>query len=124
MQLDLSYVESITIGVAVQCPTLREFISFPMSSGRVNLAQRICRFHDFGIFLLEDDNGDRTEAIVREHRDSAEDINRNIFRLWVKGKGLKPVSWATLVDVLQDMGLYILARDIKQVKCSFHSINF
>ena len=73
--------------------------------------------HDFGIFLLEDNNGDRTEAIVREHRDRTEDINRNIFRLWVRGEGLKPVSWATLVDVLQDMGLYILARDIKQVKC-------
>ena len=100
-------------------PYDREFISFPMPSGKVNLAQRICRFHDFGIFLLEDDNGNRTEAIVKEHRDRTEDINRNIFRLWVNGagEGLKPVSWATLVGVLLDIGLNTLARDIKQVKC-------
>ena len=115
------YMESILIGVA---PTLREFISFPTASGKVNLAQRISRYDDFGILLLEDDTGDRTDAIVRELHYRAEDINKRIFRLWMKGEGLQPVSWATLVDVLQDIGLNTLARDIKQVKCSFHSINF
>ena len=97
-------------------PTLRQFISFPMASGKVNLAQRISRYDDFGILLLEDDNGDRTDAIVRELHERAEDINKRIFRLWVKGEGLQPVSWATLVSVLQDVGLNALARDIQQVK--------
>ena len=90
-----------------------------MSSGRVNLVQRICRFEDFG---LEDDNGDHTEAIVREHRDRTDDINRNIFRLRVRGEGLKPVSWATLVDVLQDMGLYILAKRHQASEVPHHDI--
>jgi hypothetical protein len=89
-----------------------------MASGKVNLAHKIgTKFTDFGILLLEDDNGDRTEAIVRELRDRAEDINKRVFRLWVKGEGLKPVSWATLVGVLQDIGLNTLASDIQQVKC-------
>ena len=100
-------------------PTLREFISFPMASGhRVNLAERIgINYKDFSIFLLEDDTGDHTEAIVRELRDKAVDINKEVFRLWLKGNGLKPVSWATLVGVLQDIGLTGLAGDIQQVKC-------
>ena len=99
-------------------PTLREFIRFPMGSGRVNLAQEIgTSYEDFGILLLEDDNGDRTDAIVRELGKKAEDVNKRIFRLWVKGKGLQPVSWATLVGVLQDMGLSTLARGIEHVKC-------
>jgi hypothetical protein len=55
---------------------------------------------------------------VRELRDKAEDINKEIFRLWVKGKGLKPVSWATLVDVLQDIELNSLAAAIRETKCS------
>ena len=99
-------------------PTLREFIRFPMGSGKVNLAQEIgTSYEDFGILLLEDDNGDRTDAIVREFGKKAEDVNKRIFRLWVKGEGLQPVSWATLVDVLQDMRLDTLARGIEHVKC-------
>ena len=98
-------------------PTLRNFISFPMTSGRVNLAQKIgTAYENFGILLLMDDDGDRTDAIVRELHERAEDINKRIFRLWVKGEGLQPVSWATLVGVLQDMGLNALAGGIRQVK--------
>ena len=87
-----------------------------MPYGKVNLAQRINHFENFGIIILEDDEGDHIDAITREHQDRVEDINKSVFRLWVKGEGLKPVSWATLVDVLQDIGLNTLARDIKQVK--------
>ena len=88
-----------------------------MASGKVNLAQRISRYDDFGILLLEDDTGDRTDAIARELLYRAEDINKRIIRLWMKGEGLQPVSWATLVSVLQDVGLNTLSRDIQQVKC-------
>ena len=88
-----------------------------MANGKVNLAQRIVRYDDFGILLLEDDNGDRIEAIARELHERAEEIIMRIFRLWAKGKGLKPVSWATLVSVLQEVGLMALAEDIQQVKC-------
>ena len=99
-------------------PTLHEFISFPMESGRVNLAQKIgTGYENFGILLLRDVDGDCTEAMVRELHERAEDINKRIFRLWVKGKGLQPVSWATLVGVLKDIGLDTLAREIEHVKC-------
>ena len=88
-----------------------------MESGKVNLAQEIgTSYEDFGILLL-DDNGDRTDTIVRELGKKTEDINRRIFRLWVKGEGLQPVSWPTLVDVLRDMGLDTLARGIEHAKC-------
>jgi hypothetical protein len=99
-------------------PTLQEFISFPMASGKVNLAERIgTNYKNFGISLLDDDVGDRTETIEKEHREKAMDINREVFRQWLKGTGLQPVSWATLVRVLQDIQLKKLADDIRQVKC-------
>ena len=88
-----------------------------MAAGRVNLSQKIgTSYEDFGMILLEDHDGDRTDAIARELHGNAGDINMRIFRLWQKGEGLQPVSWATLVDVLQDMGLDTLARDIQEVK--------
>ena len=111
------HIETSLLPGSCGVPTLPEFISFPMAVGRVNLAQKIgTAFENFGILLLGDNDGDRTDAIVRELRERAEDINKRIFRLWVKGEGLQPVSWATLVGVLHNIGLNTLARDIHQVK--------
>jgi hypothetical protein len=91
-----------------------------MASGKVNLAQKIgTKYIDFGIHLMEEDNANWTKAIVREHQSSAEDINTEVFRLWLKGaEGLKPVSWTTLSCVLHDIGLSELAGNIQQVKLS------
>ena len=87
-----------------------------MASGQtLNLAKTIgTKYEAFGILLLEDDTGDRTEAIVRECRERSEDINVRIFRLWLKGEGLQPVSWVTLASVLKDIGLNTLARHINE----------
>ena len=84
---------------------------------KVNLADTIgVKYCDFGILLLEDCAGDQVAAIEKELRGNTSDIVRQVFRLWLQGKGKQPVSWDTLVSVLQDIGLNTLARDIAQVK--------
>ena len=98
-------------------PILKDLICFPMPGGKVNLAEKIgVSYYEFGILLLEDNDGDRLAAIEKEQGKSAPEINREVFRLWLKGKGRQPVTWATLVAVLQDIGLVKLARDIEAVK--------
>ena len=52
------------------------------------------------------------EVIVREHRENAARITLEILRLWIGEKG-KPLSWNTLINVLNDIGLGTLASDIK-----------
>jgi hypothetical protein len=87
-----------------------------MSSGKVNLADKIgVSYFKFGVLLLKDD-GDQVAAIEKEMGKKASDINLEILRLWLKGKGRQPVTWATLVTVLQDIGLEKLAKDIETVK--------
>jgi hypothetical protein len=87
-----------------------------MSNGKVNLANKIgVSYYEFGVLLLEDD-GDQVAAIEKEMGKKASDINREILRLWLKGQGRQPVTWATLVTVLQDIGLEKLAKDIETVK--------
>ena len=67
----------------------------------MNLAEKIgVNYCEFGILLLEDDDGDLITAIEKEQGKSASDINRQVFRLWLKGNGRQPVTWATLVAVL------------------------
>ena len=85
-----------------------------MAQGKVNLAQKIgTDYIKLGIFLLKDVNADRTIAIEKEYREKAEKINIEVFRQWVKGTGLKPVTWATLVQVLREIGLDVLAEDVQ-----------
>ena len=83
----------------------------------MNLLEKIgVDYNALGVLLLKDDNGDRITAITKELRGNAADINHEILRLWLKGKGRQPVTWATLVTVLQDIGLKELAKDIEAVK--------
>ena len=94
-------------------PTLRELISFPMSGRRVNLIEKIAPdYFMFGILLLEDDNGDQIIALEIELMKNAVNICRQIFMLWLKGKGKQPVTWSTLVTVLQEIDLNQLAQSI------------
>ena len=43
-------------------------------------------------------------------------INTEILREWATGRGKKPVSWETLIEVLCDIGLGALASEIEVVK--------
>ena len=65
----------------------------------------------FGILLLNDETGADVNTIVTRYREDAEQINLEILRLWIEGKG-QPLSWDILIDVLRTTGLGTLASDI------------
>ena len=98
-------------------PTMQELICFPSAGGRINLVKKIGgEYFPFGILLLEDDDGSKVSSIEKELLKNAEDINRRIFTLWLSGKGKHPVTWSTLIGVLQDIELNKLAETIANVK--------
>ncbi len=45
---------------------------------------------------------------------NAEEINLEVFRLWINGEGREPIilSWNTLVSILREIGLNPLADKI------------
>ena len=45
-----------------------------------------------------------------------EHMNLLILQEWLEGKGRKPVTWGTLLETLQRIGLRELAREIQDVK--------
>ena len=55
--------------------------------------------------------------MAHQFQNDPERINEEILRQWLSGKGKQPVTWATLVEVLCDIGLSALAKDISAVKC-------
>lgn len=83
----------------------------------INIPQEIgIKYFQFGIFLLEDTSGTRIENMERKYGSDPERINREILQEWTKGRGKQPVSWETLIEVLNDVELSILASEIEVVK--------
>ena len=81
-----------------------ELLSF--SAEKLNVALLVgAKYSTFGIFLLEDKTGAIVEALEKEHLKNAERINMAIIQQWLQGKGVKPVKWSTLVNVLQRVGM-------------------
>ena len=99
-------------------PTLIECVRFRGRKRRINIAQEIgIKYHDFGLFLLEDDTGARIQSLAHKHMNDAEQINMEVLRHWITGRGRHPVSWKTLTQVLHDIDLRTLAGEIEVVKC-------
>ena len=98
-----------------QRPTLMELTNLKTTSGSINVAEQIGRhYNTLGIHLLEDAVGSITDAIEEECHHNAYKINIKIFQRWVEGRGRKPITWATLIEVLRNIQLSTLAHDIEQ----------
>ena len=98
-----------------QTVTLPELIRFKTTSGSSILNQIGTRYWDFGVLLLKDDTGAVTQAIIDQYHEDAAKINREILQRWIQGQGM-PVEWATLIEVLKDIGLTELAHEIEKKK--------
>ena len=97
-------------------PTLIELLRFRGRERRINIPQEIgLRYLEFGILLLEDTNGARVRNMEHKHQRDAEQINMAILVEWISGRGRLPVSWATLTEVLRNVGLSALASYIEAV---------
>ena len=95
-------------------PNLMKLLKF---KGSINIPQRIgTKYKQFGIFLLNDPMAARVNAIINERRDKAEEINLEILQKWLEGSGITPVTWGTLADVLDDIGLHTLGEEIRPTK--------
>ena len=117
--LQINHIFSV---FADERPDLLKLLSFPGKGGnKINIPVRIgTKYLTFGILLLNDTTGAEVKAIIKEHHENAAEINLDILTLWIGGKG-KPLSWDTLINVLQSIGLGNLAGDIEDGLHHFHS---
>ena len=68
---------------------------------------------DFGTMILNDDLSSRVKSLEHQFQRDCNAINWNILQAWVSGEGRKPVTWKTLVTVLKEIQLEVLARKIE-----------
>ena len=97
-------------------PTLVLLQTFPTRlRGDINIFQEIgIKYHDLGINLLKDDYGKITESFEDQYKhDSLARKTEAILQMWLQGPGRKPKSWNTLITVLREIQLGVLAKDIE-----------
>ena len=94
-----------------------ECTTFQGRERTINIPREIgSNYSQFGIFLLNDPYGTKVSNIEDKHGRDAVQINTEILREWVTGRGKNPVSWETLTEVLHNIGLGTLASEIEVVK--------
>ena len=95
-----------------------ELLKFRCKNRTFNIAEEIAtKYVELSVFLLNDSNGSRAEIMACKHQRDAQRINTEILHEWLTGRGRQPVTWETLVEVLQDIELCTLASDIVATKC-------
>ena len=95
-----------------------ELTDFPAKIRPFNIAERIgINYRSVGTALLNDERGTIVPAIVSEHRGNAEQINMEILRRWVQGKGIADCTWRGLLGVLRN-NCIDLAKDIEETLIS------
>ena len=67
----------------------------------------------FGIFLLNDETGDKMAVIKNNCRGDAMKITTAILREWFKGGGMS-VTWGSLITALRKCTLLSLADQIEE----------
>ena len=94
-------------------PTLPLLLQFPTVTGRINIIKEIGTHYEMlGILLLNDKTGETIATITNDCQRKALDINRVVLTRWIQGQGKQPVTWDTLVEVLNSIDLCELARTI------------
>jgi len=103
--------------VQVDQPTLVECVWFRGRERRINISQEIgTKYITFGSLLLEERTGESVSAIAHKHMYDSEQTSLEILQEWIAGRGRHPITWNTLIEVLHDIELSTLAREIEAVK--------
>ena len=71
------------------------------------------KYYALGTLLLNDESGAKLCAIEHEFNKNANMINYHILQQWLEGSGKTPVTWRTLIEVMKNIGLKKLAREIQ-----------
>ena len=104
------YIKNVSVA---DRPTLLLLLSLSCAKKRVNIPVEVgTKYIEFGTFLLQDKSGAKVKNLEHKYQRDAERINTEILREWLNGEGKQPVTWATFIEVLRDIELSSLAKDI------------
>ena len=66
-----------------------------------------------GLLMDFDESGTQLDIIDTKHRGDPEACCEAMFQHWLKGNGITPCSWRTLIELLDDLDKEVLAQEIE-----------
>ena len=73
------------------------------------------QWRDIGDLLDFDASGETLQRIqADEGQRGVESCCRSMFQHWLQGNGVRPASWATLLEILEDSRFVSLAADVRR----------
>ena len=95
-------------------PRLDQLHKLHISGRRIKIIQTLApRWHFFGLQLNFDSNGSTVAVIRQRHLHDPESGCLDMFREWLKGNGVGPITWRKLAQLLEDFEEKKLAADIR-----------
>ena len=86
------------------------------SGGKIKIINRLApNWNIIGILLAFDDEGTQVATIDQKHRGDPVACCQAMFQHWLSGNGCKPLSWRTLIELLEDSDQEVLAGEVRNV---------
>ena len=95
-------------------PTIKQLLILTTKSGKKIDTQTALGtdWKTFGYFLEFDDDGQVLELIEKEcGRNHPLACYQQMMRKWMRGSGVQPASWRTLLRLLREFGDDVLVKD-------------
>ena len=99
-------------------PKLDQFTALQTKRKKViNVFVKISTDYErFGTRLLEDDDGTLVDSVKGTTRHTRH-VTRDIVIRWLSGAGRQPVTWQTMINVLNEIRLTELASSLHKTLC-------
>lgn len=98
-------------------PSLLQLTHLILPSGKkLKIIEYIAaKWRAVGIHFNFDSTGHTLDIIAASNPSDPIACCTYMMKLWLEGKGRQPASWATLVKILRDAELHVLADDVEQL---------
>lgn len=118
-------IKSLRTHSASGPPTMSALLHFPVTKVKTtNIPREVgVKYLEFGTHLLQDVTSARIRTLEHQLNRDGERINQHLLEEWLSGGG-RPVTWATLVEVLNIIGMGELAKMIEDryvTTAAFHT---
>ena len=97
--------------------TIKQLTLLKFSSGKkVEVIKKVAaQWKELGYLFDFDAAGDALDLIAKKHPFDPIACCTEMMKEWIMGRGRQPATWATLIALLKDAELYVLAKDLKEV---------
>ena len=101
-------------------PTLAKLSVLRTAKGKkIFIVKRLTPYwRELGILLDFDDRGSQLDTIEKAHPTDPKACCQAMFQHWVNGNGMRPCSWRTLIELLEDCDQQELAQEIQDALTS------